>query len=78
MLGHFGAAEIQASVPNGSPVRFATTSAWWTVANTVAIRTAPAATAISPTAPAKGIADRISQANRGHINLPQGVAAAFN
>src|SRR5262249_53502151 len=66
-------ATARISVPNGSPVRWATTSAWYTAAKTVAIRTAPAAAAMKPAGPAKGVLNRITQANKGHVHAHQGV-----
>ena len=38
-------ASARTSVPNGSPTRCATTSAWWTAANTVNSRATPATAA---------------------------------
>ena len=63
------------SVPNGSPVRCATTSAWYTAAKTVAIRTAPAAAAMNLLSPARGVNNRITQANTGQAHAHQGVRA---
>src|SRR5262245_50761914 len=69
-------ATARTRVPNGSPVRWATTSALYTAANTVTIRTAPAAAATRPPAPTKNVATRIAQANKGHAHAHQGVRAA--
>jgi hypothetical protein len=69
-------ATARTSVPNGSPVRCATTSAWYTAAKTVAIRTVPAAVAMRALSPAKGVINRIVQANAGHVHAHQGVRAA--
>ncbi len=41
-------AKARTRVPNGSPTRCATTSAWYTAANTVPSKAIPAAAAISP------------------------------
>ena len=68
-------ATARTSVPNGSPVRCATTSAWYTAAKTVAIRAAPAAAAMRPPAPAKGVINRMTQANAGHAHAHQGIRA---
>src|SRR5262245_33868456 len=65
-------ATARTSVPNGSPVRCATTSAWYTAANTVAIRAAPAAAAKRLPPPTKGVATSITQANAGHVHAHQG------
>src|SRR5215831_10670969 len=64
------------SVPNGSPVRCATTSAWYTAANTVAIRITPAAAAERPPVPITGVSNRTAQANTGHAHAHQGVRDA--
>src|ERR1700704_6074101 len=60
-------ATARMSVPNGSPVRRA---------NTVAPTAAPAAAAMRPPAPAKGVINRITQANTGHAHAHHGVLAA--
>src|SRR5262245_64751286 len=69
-------AMARTSVPNGSPVRWATTSAWYTAANTVAINATPAAAAMRPPTTAKGVSNRMTQANTGHVHAHQGVGAA--
>ena len=68
-------ATAKTSVPNGSPVRCATTSAWYTAANTVAIRSPPAAAAIRPPAPTKGVINSVTHANTGHAHAHQGIRA---
>src|SRR5215469_12208088 len=60
-------ATARTSVPNDAPMRWATTRALYTDANTVAIRAAPAAAAMRPQAPVKGVINRITQANTGHV-----------
>ncbi len=52
----------------------ATTSAWYTAANTVPSKAIPAAAAISPP-PTKYVSNRISQAPAGHAKVHQGVCA---
>ena len=69
-------ATARTSVPKGSPVRWATTSAWYTAAKTVAIKAAPAAAATKPPAPAKGVISRMAQANAGQVHAHQGVRVA--
>ena len=69
-------ARARTSVPNGSPTRCATTSAWYTAANTVPSRATPAAAAMSPPLPRKNVINRIAQANTGHVHVHQGVRAA--
>ena len=66
-------ATAKTSVPNGSPVRCATTSAWYTAANTVGIRAAPETAAIRPPPPEKGVTSRTIQAAVGHAQVHQGV-----
>src|SRR5215472_8445961 len=61
-------ATARTSVPNGSPVRCATTSAWYTAAKTARINATPAAAAMKPAGLAKGVADRITHANTGHAH----------
>ena len=51
-------ARARTSVPNGSPTRCATTSAWYTAANTVPSRATPATAAISPPTPRKAVIDK--------------------
>lgn len=67
-------AKARTRVPNGSPTRCATTSAWYTAANTVPSKAIPAAAAISPP-PTKYVSNRISQAPAGHAKVHQGVRA---
>src|SRR5262249_1586374 len=55
------------------PTRRAPPPAWNPAANTVAISTTAAAAAITPPAPAKGIASRIAHASAGHVHAHQGV-----
>ena len=62
-------------VPKGSPVRCATTSAWYTAAKTVAIRAAPATAAITPPVPSQGASNKIAQANSGQAHAHHGVLA---
>ena len=69
-------ARARTSVPNGSPTRCATTSAWYTAANTVASRTTPATAAMRPPLPRKDAINRTTQANTGHVHVHQGVRAA--
>jgi hypothetical protein len=69
-------ARARTSVPNGSPMRCATTSAWYTAANTVASKTIPATAAMSPPPPTKDVIDRVTQANAGQVHAHQGVRAA--
>jgi len=69
-------AAARMSVPNGSPVRCATTSAWYTAAKTVAISAAPAAKAVKPPKSTKGVVNRTTQANIGHVHVHQGTRAA--
>src|SRR5262245_36214615 len=69
-------ATARTSVPKGSPMRWATTSAWYTAANTVAIRTAPATAATTPPTSMKGDTNSTTQANTGHVHAHQGVRAA--
>jgi hypothetical protein len=68
-------ATARTSVPNGSPVRCATTSAWYTAAKTARIRATPAAAAMKPAGLANGVTDRITHANTGHVHAHQGVRA---
>ena len=68
-------ATARTSVPNGSPVRCATTSAWYTAAKTARIRATTAAAAMKPAGLAKGVTDRITHANTGHVHTHQGVRA---
>jgi len=68
-------AKASTSVPNGSPVRCATTSAWYTAANTVQIRTTPAMVAISPPEKTE-YANRTIQANTGQVHAHHGVRAS--
>ena len=56
-------ARARTSVPNGSPTRCATTSAWYTAANTVPSRATPATAANTPPPPRKDVINRITQAN---------------
>ena len=69
-------AKARTSVPNGSPIRCATTSAWWTAANTVANRTTPATAASKLPVPKNHEATRISQAANGQTHAHQGIRAA--
>ena len=69
-------ATASTSVPNGSPVRCATTSAWWTAANTVATSAAAAAAARKPTTGANGVTARIAQAAAGNAHAHHGVRVA--
>ena len=69
-------AKARTSVPNGSPTRCATTSAWYTAANTVANSTAPAAAAMSSPLPRNSDANRTIQAQTGQVQAHQGVRAA--
>src|ERR1700751_5612137 len=55
-------------VPNGSPVRWATTSAWYTAANTVAIRTAPVVAATAPPGGVKTLTSSMTQASAGQVH----------
>src|ERR1051326_7468340 len=68
-------ASARTSVPNGSPTRWATTSAWYTAANTLASRTTPAAAATIPPPPANAAINRTTQASSGHVHVHQGVRA---
>src|SRR5262245_13796949 len=68
-------ATARTSVPNGSPVLCATTSAWYTAANTVAIRTTPATAATTPPEPTNSVAARTTHANAGQAHGHQGVRA---
>ena len=68
-------ATARTSVPNGSPIRCATTSAWYTAANTAAMSAAPAAPVISP--PLANVArTRIAQASAGPPQAHHGVRPA--
>ena len=68
-------ATAKTSVPYGSPVRCATTSAWYTAANTVAISSPPDAAALSLPTPTKGVINRSTHANTGHTHAHQGIRA---
>src|SRR4051812_4036052 len=69
-------ASARTSVPNGSPTRWAITSAWCTAANTVAIRTAPASANTRLLVLRKDAINRIAQAKAGHVQVHQGVFAS--
>src|SRR5215470_2094572 len=66
-------AKASTNVPNGSPIRWATTSAWCTAANTLAIKAAPAMTATAPLAPANSMIKSIAQAAAGQTHAHQGM-----
>ena len=70
-------ARARTSVPNGSPTRCATTSAWYTAANTVPSRATPATAAMSSPTPRKAVIDRITQANAGQVHVHQGGRAVI-
>jgi len=69
-------ARARTSVPKGSPIRCATTSAWYTAANTVANRTIPATVASKLPVPKTPEATRMTQAARGHVHDHHGVFAS--
>lgn len=69
-------ARARTSVPNGSPTRCAITSAWYTAANTEPSRATPATAAMKPRLPRKYAINRITQPNKGHLHVHQGVRAA--
>src|SRR5262245_58005067 len=66
-------AKASTNVPNGSPMRWATTSAWCTAANTLAIKAAPAMTATAPLASANSMITSITQAAAGQSHAHQGM-----
>src|SRR5262245_26749083 len=63
-------ATARTSGPNGSPMRCATTSAWYTAANTVAITTAPA-TAVTRLDATKNVSASTTQATSGQVHAHQ-------
>ena len=69
-------ARARISVPNGSPTRCATTSAWYTAAKTVANTATPAAASMSPPPPIRGVINSNTHANTGHIHVHRGVCVA--
>src|SRR5262249_1860030 len=69
-------ATARTRVPKGSPIRWATTSAWQTAPNTVAISAPPARRAITAAVPATAMMPMIAQAESGHTHAHQGVRAA--
>src|SRR5262249_18923714 len=65
------------SVPNGSPPRGATTSAWYTAANTVPNSAIPATAATTPPPLTNDVINRTTQANAGQIHVHQGGAVTM-
>src|SRR5689334_7402268 len=70
-------ATASTSVPNGSPMRCATTSAWWTAANTVATSAKASIAATKPAAPAMALTAIMSHAMSGQTQVHHGVAGFF-
>ena len=60
-------------VPNGSPTRCATTSAWYTAAKTVVMSAIPAAAASTSATVPLNVAKSTNQANVGHVQAHHGI-----
>src|SRR5690349_9415050 len=66
-------ARARTSVPNGSPTRWATTSAWYTAANTVPNTTIAATVATRAPLPTNGVTTKVPHASAGHTLAHKGV-----
>ena len=66
-------ATASTSEPNGSPTRWATTSAWWTAASTDAARNAPTSTSTSPGGLLPHVAASTTTASTGTAVVQRGV-----
>ena len=65
-------ATASTSEPNGSPTRWATTSAWWTAASTAPARTIPTSASTTPGGLLPQVAARTTRASSGTATVQRG------